>query len=806
VTGEPGIGKSRLVQTLKDGVIEEQNIRLTCQCRPHFKNTALRPVIELILRSMDIRRDDTPAQKLATLEQNLAALGFGLAEAVPVFGALLSIPFEPKYAPLGMPPDQQKMKTFEGLVSMLLRSAMNRPALLIIEDMHWVDHSTIEYLTALIDVLPTSRVLVVLTGRPEFHVPWSARAHLHQLTLDRLSAPATLAMIEQVSKGQRLSRAIIDRLVATTDGVPLFVEELTRMLVDSPQPTEAEQVAIPGTLHELLLARLDRLRGVGKEVAQVASILGRDFHYELLRHVSPLDEMSLQQGLEILADAGILHYQGRPPESKYVFKHALIQQTAYQSLVKSDRQRHHQRTAQVLSETFKIAELQPELVAYHHGEAGNLREAIGFWEKAGQRATERSALVDAIHHYTRAGEALKTLPEGVERDRKELALLLAVGSPLMSVHGYASAEVERSYARAQELALRAGGQGDIFAAMQGLWQFYYVRGMLPTSRQLGHQLLDIARESGNSTFLLLAHRAIATSAFMQGDYETCRAHTQAGFDLYDRREHGHLAWRTGHDPGVAHGVYLAWALWMLGYPDQALARVTEMVDLANRLAHPLTIAYARCFAALIRNHRGDHTEAKVLSEAALEITIPNMFALWTAWAKLQRGWSMAGLKDYEHGIPLMKAGLEEWKNTGARVAVTFLPVTLAEMCLLAGQHSESARMLEEAAIMIANNDEHFYEPELLRLKGELRLAAAGDRDGAAEEAAAHFARGIEVARTLSGRSWELRLAASRARLLASCGEIARAKETLRETLGWFTEGFESADLRAARAQLKALES
>jgi predicted ATPase len=601
---------------------------------------------------------------------------------------------------------------------------------------------------------------------------------------------------------------MIERIAVTSDGIPLFVEELTRMVVESWRPTETGQVAplaIPSTLRDLLLTKLDRLRGVGKEVAQVGSILGREFHYELIRHVSPFDELSLQEGLEILTDAGILHSQGQPPDSKYVFKHALIQQVAYQSLVKSERQRHHQRAAQVLSEAFKeIAESQPELLAYHHSEAGHAQEAIAFWEKAGQRATQRSALVEAIDHYTRAREALKIQPEGLDHDKKELALLLALGAPLMSVRGYANPEVEKTYARARELARVAGAPADTFPAMQGLWQYYFVRGMLPASRELGSQLLKIARESANPTFLLLAHRSVASSAFLQGDFETCRTHTQAGIGFYDPLEHGFLAVRTGQDPGVAHGVYLAWALWMLGYPDQSLARVNETIGLAKRLNHPMTVAYALCFGALIRNHRGDHTEALALSDTALDITVPNKFALWTAWAKMQRGWAMAGMKDYKQGIPLMKEGLEGWKNTGARVGFTFFPVTLAEMYLNTGQYSEAALLLDEASPMVASNDEHFYEPELLRLKGEFCLSVASAQESTAADAAAHFARGIEAAHALSGKSWELRLARSRARLLTSRGKTPEALHTLSETYDWFREGFETADLRAARSQIEAL--
>jgi TOMM system kinase/cyclase fusion protein len=822
VSGDAGIGKSRLVQQLKEQVIDEQNVRLTCQCRPHYKNSALHPVIELVLRSMGIRRDDPPELKLEKAEQSLNEFGFSLAENLPLFASFLSIPLDARgpsdgsqpahvvYAPLALSPEQQKLKTLEGLVSMLLRMALTRPTLFIVEDMHWVDHSTVEFLNALIDLVPATRLLVVLTCRPEFRAPWSARRHLHHLKLDRLSSAFTASMITRVSKERELPAEMIRQLVATTDGVPLFVEELTRMVLDSWHPTSDSwtntPLAIPGTLHELLLARLDRLRGLGKDVAQLAAVLGRDFHYQLVRHVSTFDEMSLQQGLDLLVAAGLLHHQGKPPDAKYMFKHALIQQAAYQSLVKSERQRHHRRTAQVLTEVFsETIELEPELLAYHHAEAGNTSEAATFWEKAGQRATQRSALVEAIDHYTKARESLRALPASPERDRRELSLLLAVGSPLMSVHGYAAPEVEKTYARARELARSAGGQGELFPAMQGLWQFYYVRGMLPTSRALGEQLLEIAEEAGSSTFLLLAHRCVASSAFLQGDFESCRVHTDAGLRIYDPREHGTLAaLRTGHDPGVAHGVYRAWTLWMLGFADQSADCVDRMIRLAERLEHPLTMAYALCFAALMRNHRGDHEIAKHLAEEALVITTENCFALWSAWARMQQGWALASLGNIERGIPLMREGLEGWKNTGARVGFTFFPVTLAEMCLHAGRLDDTEQLLDEALPMVQNNDEHFYEAELCRLKGELCLARRDD--ALVAEADAHFRRGIEVAREQRALSWELRCTMSRSRYLAAAGDGAAALSGLEAVCARFSEGFETADLRAAHEQIATLRA
>ena len=441
---------------------------------------------------MDISREDSKQEKLEKLESQLALLGFD-PDVVAIFAPLLAIPFEERHTPLELPPEKRKAKSIEALVSMLLRRALERPVLFIIEDVHWVDHSTIEFLNALIELVPTSRLLVVLTCRPEFRSPWSPRKHLHQLSLDRLPPAATEAMIRRAAGERILPEELVTRLAAVTDGVPLFVEELTRMVIESWQGQadnlHARRIEIPNTLHELLLARLDRLRGLGKDLAQLCAVLGRDFSHLLVRAVSELDEMGLQQGLDILIDAGLLHRHGSAPHIKYQFKHALIQQAAYQSLLKSERRLHHARAAEALTRVFPdTVTLEPELLAYHHAEAGNMQQALEYWETAGQQATQRSGLLEAIDHYKNALAALSTLAPSPERDKQELGLLLGLGSPLMSVHGYAAPEVEKTYARARELARAGGAQGNLFPAMQGLWQYYYVLGRLPASRALGEQL------------------------------------------------------------------------------------------------------------------------------------------------------------------------------------------------------------------------------------------------------------------------------------------------------------------------------
>ncbi|HKO51956.1 MAG TPA: protein kinase [Polyangiaceae bacterium] len=804
LSGDAGIGKSRIVHALRDRVTEERNTRLTSQCRPQFRNTAFRPLVELVLRSMHIARGDSVQVKLEKLEGQLNKLGFP-ADSLAIFAPLLAIPCEERHPSLELTPEKRKAKSIEALIALLLRGVAERPVLFIVEDVHWVDHSTIEFLNSLIGLLPTSRLLVVLTCRPEFRSPWSPRRHLHQISLDRLPPAATEAMIRRAARSRTLPDELVTHLATVADGVPLFVEELTRMVVESWQGRldnlTQRRIEIPNTLHELLLARLDRLRGLGKDLAQVCAVLGRDFNHSLIRALSELDEMGLQRGLDLLTAAGLLHRHGQAPDFKYQFKHALIQQAAYQSLLKSERRLHHARTADALTRVFPdTVTLEPELLAYHHAEAGNMQEALSYWETAGQQATQRSGLIEAIDHYKNALSALHALEPSSERDKHELGLLLALGAPLMSVHGYAAPDVEKTYARARELARAGGTQGNLFPAMQGLWQYYYVRGMLPASRALGEQLLEIARESQDSTLLLLAHRSVASSAFLQGDFEPCRVHTAEGMRLYDVQTHGALALKTGHDPGVAHGVYQAWTLWMLGYPDQALRCVLDMVELARRLSHPLTMAYALCFAALIRNHRAEHTEALELSQAALRITEPNKFALWNAWATMQLGWALAGSGQLELGIPHMTRGLDGWKSTGARVGFTFFPVTLAEMCLRAGQLSQAEQLLAEAGPMIEENDEHFYEPELLRLRAEL-LRQQGVTPLSA--ILRQIEDGLAIASARRGKSWELRLTMMRTQLRLDVGDYTLRLRELREVFDWFSEGHETGDLRAARALLDA---
>ena len=457
LSGEAGIGKSRLVQVLKEHVAAEPQAWLTpCQCSPYYQHTALYPLIDLLERvALRFEREESPQQKLNKLEGFVVQYGLPLAETVPLLAALLSLPLTADYAPLTTSPEHQKQQTMHALLTILLRIAAQQPVLFVMEDLHWVDPTTLEFLSLLVDQGPTARILALCTFRPDFSPPWTGRSHLTQVTVHRLPRRQAMEVIRQVAHSKTLPSEVVEQIVAKTDGVPLFIEELTKMVLESGLLEEREEryelsgplppLAIPATLHDSLMARLDRLATV-KALAQLGATLGREFSYELLRAVSPWDEVTLQRGLYQLVEAEFLYQQGLPPQATYLFKHALIQEAAYQSLLRSTRQQYHQRIAQVLETHFpESCETQPELLAHHYTEAGLTEQAIGYWQRAGQQASDHSAYLEAISHFTTGIELLQTLPETPARTQQSLTLHIALGAALQMAKGLAAPEVVHTY-------------------------------------------------------------------------------------------------------------------------------------------------------------------------------------------------------------------------------------------------------------------------------------------------------------------------------------------------------------------------
>jgi TOMM system kinase/cyclase fusion protein len=813
LSGEAGIGKSRLVQVLTAQVAAEPQAWLTpCQCSPYHHNSALYPWIELLERVvLRFEPEETPQQRLRKLEGFLVQYGLPLAETVPLFASLLSLSLPADYTPLPLSPEQQKQQTLHALLTILLRIAAQQPVLFVIEDLHWVDPSTLEFLNLLVDQGPTARVLALFTFRPDFSPPWTGRSHCTQVTVNRLLRRQAVEVIRQVAHGKALPAEVVEQIVAKTDGVPLFVEELTKMVLDAglleeqadhyavtgPQPP----LAIPTTLHDSLMARLDHLAAV-KGLAQLGATLGREFPYDLLQAVSPWDEGTLRRGLQQLVEAEFLYQQGLPPQASYRFKHALIQDAAYQSLLRSTRQRHHQHIAQVLEARFPtLCATQPEVLAHHFTEAGLREQAISYWQQAGQRAIERSANLEAIGHLTTALDVLKTLPDTPERTQHELTLYTALGVPLRATKGFGAPEVGQVYARARALCQQVEETPQLSPVLRGLWEYYELQGELQTARELGEQLLTLAQHVREEELLLVAHHVLGDTLVWLGEFAGARAHLEQGMVLYHPKQHRAHAFLYGYDSGV-HGLsFGAWALWYLGYPDQALRRVHDALRLAQDVSHPFSLGFALAFAAWLHQLRREGHAAHERAAALIALATDQGFPFWDSWGTVLRGWALAEQGQCAEGIAQLRQGIAAWRATGAALQLPYYLALLVEAYGKAGQADEGLRVLAEALAAVHTTGERQHEAELHRLKGALLLAQEG---ADAQKAERCFRQAMDVACQQQAKSLELRAATSLSRLWQQQGNCAEAHKLLAPIYGWFTEGFNTADLQEAKALLETL--
>jgi class 3 adenylate cyclase/predicted ATPase len=812
LSGEAGIGKSRLLQVLKDYMAHDAHTQLECRSSPYYQHTALYPVTELWERVWAFTRDDTPPAKLAKMAQALSQYRLELAEAVPLLAPLFALPLpDDCYAPLTLSPQRQRQKTLATLLTMVVALTEQQPLLCIIEDLHWVDPSTLEWLTLLIDHTPTSRLCLLLTCRPTFQPPWGNRSYLTQLTLTRLTQLQVEQMVERLAGGKALPPEVIRHLVEKSDGVPLYIEEMTRAILESGLLRDMNgqyelvgsfsSLAIPATLQDSLMARLDRL-GPAKGVAQVGATIGRQFAYELLQAVSPLDEETLQRELGRLVDAELVYQSGIPPRAIYMFKHALIQDAAYQSLLRTTRQQYHQRIAQVLEAQFpEVAALQPELLAYHYTEAGLSEQAIASWYQAGQQASMRSAYVEAIARLTRGLEVLRTRPETAAGAQHELIFQHALGQALTATHGYAAPEVADAYNRARALAERLEESTQLAQVLYALWGYYVVRGELRTAYEVGEQLLQLAQRLRAPALSMEAHwlRGIVLSCL--GDLQTARTHLDHRLPT-STPPHDNL--RTPRDvtgtriTGLAFG---SWGLWCLGYPDQARASMHETLDLTHEFAHPFTLAFLHGYTALLYRFRREPQSAQVHAEAAMTLANEQGFAYWVAWGTMLRGWARMEQGQADEGSIQLQQGLASYRASGTRLHLPWFLPMLVEMYGERGDAKAGLTMVAEALALVDHMGGHQGEAELYRLKGELLLKQTVPEEPQAETC---FQQALDIARHQQAKSLELRAAMSLARLWQQQGKCAAARQVLAEVYGWFTEGFDTADLQEAAALLEAL--
>ena len=805
LTGEPGFGKSRLTAALQERLQSQPHIRLRYFCSRQHTDSALYPIINQLERAARFERGDAPAQKLLKL-QTLLALPERAAE-VALLADLLSVPGDGQDGLFEMGPQKRKEKIFDALLAQL-RRLDQQPVLMIYEDVQWIDPTTLELLALIVERASHMRLLLLISARPEFTPPWPGYAHLTTVSLTRLSRREGTTLITGVAQGRALPDEVTNQILVRTDGVPLFIEELTKAVLESGLLRKREHdyvldgplasVAIPATLQDSLMARLDRLSSV-REVAQVGAALGRQFSHELLQAAARMPERQLSDALEQLVRAELLFRRGAAPNAQYTFKHVLVQDVAYASLLRGNRQQLHARIARAYETRFpEVVRAQPELVAHHFTEAGLSDAAIEYWQRAGDLAMARSGHTEAIHHFSVALDLLTKLGDKPDRAAKELELCVKLGPALMMVKGTASPEVNAIYSRA--VALEAGEDSSArFKALWGLYYYSMTSGRLSEADAHADELLALAQRLGADDLVLEGHHAKWATSLWCGELAAADEHSQEGISRYDCTQHHALAFTfSGHDPGAcAHGTR-AINMALLGFPQQAMKLGAEAVALARSLSHPFSLGHALWHSAIALQVGRQTQICRDLSSELLELSQEHDFPMMRGAGMFFSGWATADGGELEQGVALMEQGLALYSAV-RHINRPHMLAVLASAKADLGKPDEGFELLEEALASIEVSGERWWLAELHRLRGRL-LAARGQHD----KGEACFRQAIEVSSEQRARMLELRAATSLARLWSDRGKNAEARDLLAPIYGWFTEGFETLDLKEAKILLDAL--
>jgi len=817
MAGEPGIGKSRLIWALQQHVAQSPDAFLIhMSCSHYFMNTAFYPVVQLLERVLEFGLDDTVEQRLDKMDGLLAQYGFDLPTVAPLLARLLAVPFQGRYPPLDLPADRQRQLTIDALVTITLMRADYQPLLVVVEDLHWIDPSSLDLLTQLIEHVAHTRQLVVFSFRPEFVPPWPEGPGLERLNLSRLEREASVKIVTEIA-GMPAPAELLDQLVEKADGVPLYLEELTKLVseqglihrgngrFDPARPKPA--LAIPATLADSLTARLDRLTDA-KGVAQLGAAIGRQFSYELLAAVSKtittVDTRALRRNLARLVDAGLLFVEHDPRGETYTFKHALIQDAAYGSLLRTTRLQYHRQIAQALTEHFPATvETAPELLAHHYTQASMMAEAVPCWLRAGQRALHASANREAIAHLTTGLDLLADLPAGQERAGAELQFRLTLGPAYMAIRGYAAPEVEACYQRARELCRELGDTPQLVPVLHGLWTYHIVRAQHASALALGEQVLQLGAATNDDGLLLQGNMEVGWSHFFLGELEQAREHLELVLALYDHERHSSHAFTYGDNPATSARSALASVLWLLGYPDQALRCSEEnLAVLRSLVQHPFSVAFSLTVAAFLRQYLGDSPATRALAEEAVVISEAHGLAFIGAMASMFVGWARTREGELDEGMAQMRRGLAAQLATGAELARPYWLWLLAEVCQRTGAAREGLALLDDADVTLEHTHDSYWEAEIHRLRGRLLLATAEPSAPASAEAC--YRRALEVARRQGARSLELRAAVSLSRLWQAADRDGEARELLAPIYEGFTEGLGHPELREAAALLAEL--
>jgi class 3 adenylate cyclase/predicted ATPase len=809
LSGEAGIGKSRVTDALRAHVANKLHVRLRYHCSPYHTSSPLYPVIAQLERASGFARDDDEEAKLDKLDR---LLGKADAETALIAG-LLSLSVE-RYPPLDLSPQQKKTQTIGVLAAQVRRLAWDQPVLMIFEDVHWADPTSLETIGAVIESIDDIPCLLVVTFRPEFKPPWSDQGHATALTLNRLGRKQSTAMVAKVTGGKALPEPVLDEIVAKTDGIPLFVEELTKTVLeagilverangyelDGPLPP----LAIPATLQDSLMARLDKLNSV-KEVAQIAACIGREFSNDFLAAASPLKTSDLEQALQKLVNSELIFCRGTPPELTYVFKHALVRDAAYESLLKSDRRALHKSLADILESKFPLlVEQQPELLAQHEESAGLIEPAISHWRQAGIRAAARSANSEAVQQLDRALDLTSRLADTEVAMRTELEVRSEITTPLIAVAGHASIAVEQNSAHALNLCDRIDDTDRLYPALYGLWVSHHARGEQAAARPIAERLLEAGRSTEDRIALVMGHRMTGVVDTIVGKYVSAKKNLNSAVALYDRKADGNLAYLYGQDPGVAALGYLAKVYALTGEVDFSRSAAEQAFMLADQVGHDFTKAYALFWAGLLANIIiSDFDRLKKYAKQQVDLCRSHEFYMWGEIATYYSAYV-----DFKHLDEESKVGksvncfdyLQEYWDQGTRLLRPHFLTLTAETMAEGGDTSAALDMLEEAVRLTEEMTEAWSEADVLRVRGDIKQLHLGDVVGAE----ADLFRSIKVARAQGALTWELRGTVSLARLWRSQGKDHEALSLLAPVYDGFKEGSDLADLRAAKVLLKEL--
>jgi predicted ATPase len=816
LSGEAGIGKSRLTAALLERLAAEPHTRLRYFCSPQHTDSAFYPVIGQMERGAGLMHDDTPQARLDKLDAVLAQSSTSPRDAA-LFAEMLSLANDGRYPALELAPEQRRQKTLEALTSQLAGLASRQPVLMIFEDVHWIDPTSLDALGRTVDRVRTLPALLIVTFRPEFNAPWAGQSHVTSLMLNRLGERDTAAIVARLVGNQGLAADVMAEIVERTDGIPLFVEEMTKAVLEAESEgmvrrtvaaVPSSALAVPASLHASLMARLDRL-GPAKEVAQIGAAIGREFSHALLAAVVRKPNADLGSALDRLMEAGLLFRQGVPPQASYLFKHALVQDAAYGTLLREPRRALHARIAQTLESQFaEVAQDQPELLARHSTEAGLVEKAAGLWGNAGLRSLARSALVEAAAQLTRALAQMAPLPSTAALRREQIKFQVALANALMHTKGYAAIDTKEAFDQARLHIERAQALGEppedpllLFSVLYGFWVTSFIAFDGDAMRELAVQFLGLAGKQRATGPLMIGHRLMGTSLLFTGDIAECRAHFDQAIALYDPADHRPLATRFGQDIGVAILTMRSLALWVLGYPEAALEDADNASKDAREIGLSATLMYALGNGSMTHIYCGDYPAAAAQLDEVAALADEKGAPMWKAVGMMNQGVVCAATGRALEAIQKFTAGITAARPTGSTVLMPWFLCNLARLYAELDQFDDAGRCIREAMTAEETTRNRFCEAEVHRAAGEIALRSP---EPDAAKAQAYFARALAIARCQQAKSWELRAALSMARLWRDLGKRQQALDLLAPVYGWFTEGFDTLDLKQAKVLLDEL--